>query len=113
MPVTKYKNASDMPPVPRVEGLELIERIRVLWNRAFALSPPDFPRGVTRFRSISDANSARFDLLVARLRRNASPDRSQAEGRGRDEEAGRDVRQHADSNDAPPGSQDGGTSSAG
>lgn len=91
MPVTKFKDVSEMPPLPRVEGPELLERIRVLWNRAFALSPPDFPRGVTRFRTITDANRARFDLVVARLRRNSVPDRprTQGEGGGQDDgEAG-------------------------
>ena len=72
MPVAKFKNISDMPPTPRVQGPELIERIRALWNRAFALSPPDFSRGVIRFRTITDANRARFDRQIARMRRTAS-----------------------------------------
>lgn len=113
MPVTKFKSISEMPPAPRVEGPELFDRIRVLWNRAFTLSPPDFLPGVTRFRTIADANQARFDSLIVRMRRVSSRDRTdaQAEDGTRAKLA---VTEHSnDPKTEPDGGPDGGTSRAG
>jgi hypothetical protein len=47
---------------------ELAGRIRVLWNRAFLLAPPSFPRGVARFRNIEEANAARERATLGRMR---------------------------------------------
>jgi hypothetical protein len=69
VPVTKYRDARDMPPVPRSGASDLAARIRALWTRAFLLCPPSPPRGVQRFRCIEDANAARAEALRQRMRR--------------------------------------------
>lgn len=71
MPVTKFKSVSDMPRPSRADGADLIERIDAVWSRAFELLPPEFPRGVMRFRSIDDANRARAASVAERMRRRA------------------------------------------
>lgn len=68
MPVTKYRSVEEMPSVMRVQGDALIPRIRALWNRSFLLSPPDYPKGVLRFRSIEEANAARDAHTARRMR---------------------------------------------
>jgi len=83
MPVFKFKSAFDMPRPERHDGPDLLERIRAIWNRAFALSPPTFSRGVSRFSSIEEANRARFELTVARMRLTSSPGRPQAQAEDR------------------------------
>lgn len=80
MPVTKFKHASDMPRLTRVDDAELIHRIRTLWNRAFALSPPRFPRGVLRFRNMAEANQARAAAVAERMRRRAATSEQGAVG---------------------------------
>ncbi len=72
MPVQKYRSVSEMPAPPNAPGDRLAERIRALWNRAFLLSPPDFVRGVTRFKSIDEADAARTSNTVERMRRAAA-----------------------------------------
>jgi hypothetical protein len=72
MPVEKFRSVEEMPRPARVNDERLIEHIRKLWNRAFALAPPSFSRGVTRFRSIEMANQAREDAVHERMRRLAS-----------------------------------------
>ncbi|MFH1464132.1 MAG: hypothetical protein ABIO70_07085 [Pseudomonadota bacterium] len=59
MPVTRYRDVSEMPPPPRAKPEELTRRIRSLWRRVVAFAPPSFPRGVQRFRSIEEAQAAR------------------------------------------------------
>ena len=68
MPVQKFRSAAEMPRPPRATGPELEARIRALWNRAFLLSPPDYVRGVQRFRSIEEANEEREQRTIARMR---------------------------------------------
>ena len=73
MPVTKYRSVADMPPLtPAVES-SLVERIRTLWRRAFLLSPPSIPRGVARFRDMSDANDARDRATRQRMAKTRPP----------------------------------------
>jgi hypothetical protein len=113
MPVHRFRSVSDMPGIERVDGPDLIDRIRVLWNRAFALAPPNFPRGVTRFANLDDANRARFDLLVARMRATSSSARPDAEGGGRARGKPAASEQPHTTATEPHGGGDGGSSSAG
>ena len=71
MPVLKYRRVEDMPPMA-AETADLEARIRALWNRALLLSPPDFARGVTRFRTIEEANERRATDTAQRMRRRAT-----------------------------------------
>lgn len=69
MSVQKFRSVSDMPRPERARGADVIRRIRVLWRRARVLAPPVVvPRGVTRFRSIEDANAARDAATILRMR---------------------------------------------
>jgi len=68
MTVSKYRSVADMPPIAPASGEALIARIRALWNRSFALSPPDFARGVTRFRNLDEANAARGAATLERMK---------------------------------------------
>jgi hypothetical protein len=72
MPVHKYRRIEDMEPPAAVGARALETRIRALWNRAFLLSPPSFPRGVTRFRSIEEANERRASDTAERMRSRAT-----------------------------------------
>lgn len=72
MSVEKFRSVEHMPRPQCLDDARLLEHIRTLWNRAFTLAPPDFPRGVHRFATIDEANQARFDHRVARMRRTAS-----------------------------------------
>ena len=69
MPVRKYRSVEAMPRPARVADAELVARVRAVWNRARTLAPPlAIPRGVTRFRTIADANAARDAATVRRMR---------------------------------------------
>jgi hypothetical protein len=68
MPVSKYRSVADMPRPELVFGAGLASQIRALWRRSFLLSPPAFPRGVARFRSIAEANEARTKATLERVR---------------------------------------------
>ena len=68
MSVSKYRSVADMPRVAPVSGPRLVGQIRALWRRSFLLSPPAFARGVTRFRSIEEANEARRLATLERIR---------------------------------------------
>ena len=71
MPVHKYRRIEDMPPLA-ADTRDLADRIRALWNRAFALSAPDFARGVTRFKTIEEANERRASDTAQRMQRRAT-----------------------------------------
>ena len=69
MPVQKYRSVEDMPRPELVPAADLAARIRALWKRARMLAPaPVVPRGVTRFRSIEEANTAREAATLRRMR---------------------------------------------
>jgi hypothetical protein len=68
VPVSKYRHVAQMPPPPRAEDGELVERITALWRRAASLAPPSVIRGVLRFRSIDEANTARDAATRQRVR---------------------------------------------
>lgn len=67
MPVWKFRSVEEMPRPERVTGAALHERVRDVWRRAFLLSPPAFPRGVQRFRSVDEANVARDEQTRRRM----------------------------------------------
>ena len=68
MPVYKFRSVEDMPRNPGKLQLDPA-RIRVLWRRVRRLAPPlSIRRGVTRFRSIEEANQMRENATIARLR---------------------------------------------
>jgi len=71
VPVKKFRSAADMPRPPRAtDGGEVLDHMRAMWRRAALLAPPAIvPRGLTRFRTIQEANAARAKLTVERMRR--------------------------------------------
>ena len=71
MPVTKYRSVADMPRPPLLGSSDLALRIRAVWNRAFRICPPALPYGVSRFSNIEDANEARKQRTIERMRKSA------------------------------------------
>ena len=69
MPVTKYRDVSEMPPPERVTGPDLAERIRRCWERARIMGGYARVRGVQRFRSVTEAQEARQQARIAHMRR--------------------------------------------
>ena len=69
MPVTKYRHVEQMPPTPRSGDGELAERITTLWRRAKQFAPVCVAPGVQRFHTIEEANAARSDATVKRMRK--------------------------------------------
>ena len=69
MPVERYRDVRDMPPLPRPVGAELLRSIAAVWERAHLRAPPDIPAGVERFRSLEEAQAARQALASRRARR--------------------------------------------
>ncbi len=69
MPLFRYRTVEEMPPPERVQGPELALRIRALWNRAFALCPPEHRPGLRRYRSIEEANQDHEREKLERMRR--------------------------------------------
>jgi hypothetical protein len=72
MPVAKYRSVADMPRPPRLEAADLALRIRAVWNRAFQICRPELPHGVSRFSTIEDANEARQQRTIDRMRKTAA-----------------------------------------
>ncbi len=69
MPVFKYRSVSEMPRVPAIPvNQNLKARIRAVWNRARLVCPIRPVRGVTRFRTIEEANRARERATLERMR---------------------------------------------
>jgi len=69
VPVAKYRHVEQMPPTPRAGDGELAARITTLWRRARRFAPLSVVSGVRRFRTIEEANAARDDETVRRLRK--------------------------------------------
>ena len=69
MPVFKYRDIADMPPLPLVPMEQRAARIRSLWERAHLIGGGVISRGVLRFRSIDDANSTRTRATLERMGR--------------------------------------------
>ncbi len=72
MPVYKYRSVEEMPPPPQ-RSTDLVARIRAVWNRAALLAPRLLPTGLQRFRSMGEANLARQEATLARMRATRSP----------------------------------------
>lgn len=70
MPVSRYRDVSDMPPPERGDPAEPATqaRIKALWRFATRRLPPLFPPGVYRFRSIADSQAARDTAAITRMR---------------------------------------------
>lgn len=76
MGVHKYRSVEDMPRPELARG-DVAARVRAVWRRARALAPaPGIVRGVRKFRTIEEANAARDEERMARMRRSASGRRS-------------------------------------
>ncbi|MBX3272227.1 MAG: hypothetical protein KF729_18325 [Sandaracinaceae bacterium] len=76
MPVTKYRSVQEMPRPERVADAELLARIRAVMARARLFAPPlTAPRGVTKFRSIEEADAAREAQTIERMRRSRRAER--------------------------------------
>ena len=74
MPVWRFRSVGEMPRPAASGNATLAARIRALWKRARALAPPLIvPRGVTRFRSIEEANEARTNATLRRMRASTTP----------------------------------------
>ena len=69
MTVSKYRDVAAMPPMPRVSGQKLTQRIRAVWARARRLAGPAYVPGVQKFASIEAAQEAREQAIAARVRR--------------------------------------------
>ena len=67
MPIYKYRSVEDMPPVPRADPEDLLERIRAVWNRAALLTGLGYPPGLYRFRSLEEAQAARDQVVKQRV----------------------------------------------
>ena len=68
MPVWKFRDGEDTRPVwtgPPGHP-DLVRRIRFVWALAARLAPPNFPRGVRKYRSIEEANREREEWEVRR-----------------------------------------------
>ncbi len=70
MGIQRFRDISEVPTPERVIDIEeRARRIEAVWQRAQLRRPIDIPRGVQRFRSIEEANSAQRAHTEARLRR--------------------------------------------
>jgi hypothetical protein len=69
MSVTRYRDVSEMPAPPRATGDELPVRIRAVWSRAILLAQLAPRPGVTRYRSLEEAQEARARETRERMRR--------------------------------------------
>ena len=68
MGVTKYRSASEVPAPSRCSDEELVPRIRRVLDRSFRFAGPRQTYGVSRFRSMEEANAARERATIARMR---------------------------------------------
>ncbi len=72
MAVTRYRDVSAMPDLPRPAGAELVRRIREVMSRAARLAGAGYPPGVHRFRTLEQAQAARDAVVRERARRLAA-----------------------------------------
>lgn len=74
MPVRKFRSVADMPRPEASGSATLVSRIRALWKRSRLMAPPVIiTRGVARFRTIEEANAARTDATLRRMRASKAP----------------------------------------
>ena len=67
MPVFKYRDIAEMPPLPIVPIEHRAARIRSLWERAHLIGGGVISRGVLRFRSVDDAQLTRTRATLERM----------------------------------------------
>lgn len=67
MPITRYRDVSEMPPLPLAGSDDLAARIREVWSRAARLAGLAPHRGVQRFASVEDAQAARLRATRERV----------------------------------------------
>jgi len=69
MAVERYRDVSEMPRPPRPAPEQLLAAIAAVWERAHLRLRPDVPRGVSRFRTLEEAQAARQAWERERARR--------------------------------------------
>ncbi len=68
MPVERFRDVAEMPPLPLASGETLTARIRAVWGRSWRLADVRWPPGVQRFRSLEEAQVARNAVVRERVR---------------------------------------------
>lgn len=70
MSVKRYRDVSEMPPLPREDPKDprTFARIRDLWRFSHRLTPRLFPPGVYRYRSIEERQAAHERATIERMR---------------------------------------------
>jgi hypothetical protein len=68
MSVSRYRDASEMPPPPRPSGKELLRAMAAAWEQAHISLPPDIPRGLYRYPSLQAAQRDRQRREIERIR---------------------------------------------
>jgi hypothetical protein len=71
MPIWKFREGKDTRPVWTVPPghPDLIRRIRAVWAISARLTPPNFPRGVRKYRTIEEAGKDRDAWNQQRIER--------------------------------------------
>mgnify|MGYP006273120685 CR=1 FL=1 len=69
MPVERFRSVAEMPAPPKADAETRMQRIGAAWSRAHLHGPPRVPRGVSKFKSIEDAQRARDAHTRARIQR--------------------------------------------
>ena len=70
MGIQRFRDISEVPEPQRVMDIdERARRLEAVWQQAHLRGPIDIPRGVQRFRTIKEANSARQAHTERRMRR--------------------------------------------
>lgn len=68
MAIERYRDVAEMPPPPRPSRENLTRVIVAVWERAHLALPPDFPRGVMKFRTLEAAQAQRQQVTYSRIR---------------------------------------------
>ena len=68
MPVSRYRDVSEMPPPPRPSPEELLQAIAAAWEQAHIRLPPDVPRGLFKYHSLEAAQRDRNAWEIERIR---------------------------------------------
>jgi len=70
MPIHRYRSIEEVPPAPALDPLDPTTPWRALaLSEALARQlPPLFAPGVYRYRSIEEANAAKEEAVIARVR---------------------------------------------
>lgn len=65
MPIKKYKTfaEAEMDLWELNPGYEYYQRVATLWRAAFRLNPPYCPRGIFRYRTLEEAQEAKWQWM--------------------------------------------------